>query len=144
MSEFNGCIGVVKRGWVGDGCGRGASVTDADLFRGRQPLCWQHHDLIDKDLQRWALGLDKLIVPNAEQIAGLREQPCSALLPTGERCSAAPVWFEVYGGQPLSVPLCLAHVISLAWALRAEFNDRAPQGVKWGWQVARDYDLAAP
>jgi hypothetical protein len=141
-------------------CVRWGRVSLHGLLRGAQPLCTQHRDKIEEDLQRWMLGLDQFIVPTNEQLTKWGEplSTCSALVVVGDdlpddlaRCGHWSVLVDTYGGQPLAVPLCSAHATALAWAMRAEWNEhlledkRAPvDRPGWGWMLARDYEMTRP
>lgn len=158
-----GCIAVVQDHTMRSDdpyCARVGRVERARLLRGDQPLCNQHRQKLESELQRLMLGVERLMVPSREQLVtwGEPRARCAAYVVVGDdlpedlaRCGHWSALLDAFGGQPLAVPLCVGHAAALAWAMRAAWNedhvdDPRPPDARpgWGWQLARDLDLPGP
>lgn len=159
------CIALVGRSsGMDDGreCSCGARVSSELFNAGLQPLCRQHRELVEQELQRLHLGLGRVVIPSPEELAEWAEpwRRCVALVAIGDDltadlrgCGHWACWTETSVlRSPLPVPLCVGHAVGLTYALRREWNRDfvgaiGPAGTShpgWGWQLARAYGLPSP
>lgn len=141
------CIAATRSG---HDCGRNGGglwldIADA-LADGRQPLCWQHHDAFETQLQRIALGIDAPIdIPDRRSLylgsgVALPSDGCRAVTDVDlRRCGAATMKVASLVGH-IVLPLCKHHAASLTGRFRIEWDEQA--SAPWGWQLARDYGVA--